>query len=182
VWGSSSTRIAMGIAPNSQIILVTVRRLGSIKMTSANKSKLEISYKIAAIISAAVAASSLMIAAMTYQNNSELQKQTITNQIFRDYLKLCLEYPEFAGGVALAEDSVTGQPQGKYLDFADYAMYSGETILALNVADSAWIGTVRSIIVTHRNYVLSKEFPWGNYSQEMISLIKKTIPESAIAR
>ena len=133
--------------------------------------------KVATIVSAIVGAAALLFAAITYQKNSELQREAITIQIFRDYSMTRLEYPEFALGYQVDLDSVPSTQKEKYFDFADYSLYTGETILTMNEGDSAWIGTVRGIIETHSNYILSDEFPEANYSEQMKSLIKKTLPE-----
>jgi hypothetical protein len=136
--------------------------------------KLEIVSKLATILASIVAICSLTFGLFSYLRNSEFQKQVMTNQIFTDYSKLCLQYPEYASGL---DTTLSKDPKelDKYYSFADYALYSGETILALNKTDSAWIGTVQSIIETHEDYILSGEFPWNNYSLEMEMLIKKTL-------
>lgn len=140
-----------------------------------NKHKDSIS-KWTVIVATIISVCSLVFGLYTYRKNLEFQKEVMTNQIFTDYSKLCLQYPEYADGIDTSV--IKGSNQlSKYYNFADLGLYSCETILSLNEGDSAWIGTVQSIIEDHKYYILSNDFPWANYSDVMDSLIVQTLPE-----
>ena len=130
--------------------------------------------KLANIILSIIAACSLVVGLISYLHNSDLQKLAMTNQIFSEYSKSCLKYPQYANGL----DSVSAKDPKQikeYYNFADLALYSGETILLLNESDSAWIGTVQDIIKGHKDYVQSGSFPWNHFNEEMNVLINRTL-------
>jgi len=132
--------------------------------------------KLSNIVLSIIAACSLVVGLISYLHNSDLQKLAMTNQIFSEYSKSCLKYPQYANGLdsVLAKDPKQNE---EYYNFADLALYSGETILLLNESDSAWIGTVQDIIKDHKDYILSGTFPMKHYSDEMNALIKSTLKE-----
>ena len=98
----------------------------------------------APVLTAVVACLALIIASGQLYLNRQNQRETTAKANFRDFLKLCVEYPEYAYGRAELPDDT-------YAWFVAHFLWAAEEIL--EYAPREWERNLKLHVRYHRNYL-----------------------------
>jgi hypothetical protein len=127
---------------------------------------------LAASCTALIALLALLIARGQLVTNRENQRETTAKTTFREFLKLCVEYPDFAYGRIPTADDRT-----KYEWFVAQFLWAAEEIL--EYAPSAWEANLRLHVSYHSGFLQYdgqfrvEDFP--TYTPKLQSFVHETI-------
>jgi hypothetical protein len=115
-----------------------------------------------------VAVFALAVAYVQITAARESQREATAKDVFRDYLRLSFENPEYgAPSKNLNQDE-------KYRWFVAVALNACDEIASSVLPDESWQKVIRGVLVLHRKYLVSAEFQedggWSEYSKELKNL------------
>ncbi len=124
----------------------------------------------------------LLFAYLQIRTAQQSQREATTKEIYRDYLKLAVEYPELASpderGQKILQDY-------KYRWFVAVMLNACEEIIEVFQNDEIWREVVLSEMECHEDYLHSKFFlaededhGWKLYSKELKMLFKTRFPSA----
>lgn len=125
----------------------------------------------APILTPIIGLAALAIAWRQLSSNRHSQLETLATATFREFLKLCIQYPDLASGEPGEEN------EERYPWFVAQFLWAAEDIL--EYAPHTWEHNLRLYVEDHREYLESdtefreKEFP--TYSPELRSFIDRTL-------
>jgi len=102
--------------------------------------------QLATILGSVVTAATMFFGVSTYRRGVHEQRQAAAVGILQEYLKMSVEYPDFAR-------HVNGQPMdARYEWFATHAVFTAETLWTQVESDRPWRGTIDFILRQHRDF------------------------------
>lgn len=109
--------------------------------------------KVAPILTALVATFGFGVALTQLARNQRNQRETTAKNIFREYLKLALDHPDFAtpNYQKLAQ---TPEQLEKYAWFVAYLLWACEEMLQFAGKDQIWQNNLQLNLNYHREYFL----------------------------
>ncbi len=122
------------------------------------------------LITPSVALLGVLIASRQLSLVRQNQRETTAKTTFREFLKLCVEYPKFASG---DQDGKRRQ----YEWFVAHFLWAAEEIL--DYAPDSWRDNLRLYVIYHRKYLQydrdfrEEDFP--TYSEKLRTFIDETI-------
>lgn len=87
--------------------------------------------------------------------NRNNQRETTSKNIWRDYLKLTIEYPQFTRG---GFNNLTGRERERYKWFVANFLWGVEEILSFVNEDSVWRHNLLIQARNHRGYLMDATF------------------------
>src|ERR1700691_3045070 len=133
----------------------------------------ELAHK-APIFTAVIAFVALVIAGLTLGANRKNQRETTAKANFREFLKLCVEYPDFAYGIISKP-----KKREKYEWFVAHFLWAAEELLEFTDGDLIWEENLKLHISYHRGFLQydgtfrSEDLP--AYSEKLRRLIDRTL-------
>jgi hypothetical protein len=101
------------------------------------------------------------------------QREATAKDIYRDFLKLAIEYPSYAD----AEKKDAG-----YKWYVAFLLAACDEMLSAMPGDEDWKYIIKEELFPHRSYLKSPEFKkfagWDVYSNELMLIGKKAVNES----
>src|SRR5579863_5176231 len=109
--------------------------------------------KVAPILTALVATFGFGVALTQLARNQRNQRETTAKNIFREYLKLAFDHPDFAtpNYQKLAQ---TPEQLEKYAWFVAYLLWACEEMLQFASKDQIWQNNLQLNLAYHREYFL----------------------------
>jgi hypothetical protein len=112
-----------------------------------------------------VAVFALGVAYVQITAGRESQREATAKDVFRDYLCLSFENPEYG------TPSKNLNQNEKYRWFVAVALNACDEIAISVLPDESWQKVIRGVLVLHREYLVSAEFQedggWSEYSEEL---------------
>lgn len=105
------------------------------------------------------------------------QRETTAKTIFREYLKLTIDHPDFAAG---GIHKFKGRTREQYKWFVANFLWAAEEILAFAKDDDVWKRNLQLHASVHRDYLASDEFMKSDflvYSDDVQRFVEETIEE-----
>lgn len=125
----------------------------------------------APIFTPLIAFFALVVAWTQLSSNRRSQRETLATATFREFLKLCVQYPD------LAHAQPSKEHEDKYEWFVAHFLWAAEDIL--EYATDTWERNLRLYIGYHREYLEKntefREKDFVTYSPELRSFIDRTI-------
>ncbi|WP_316219322.1 hypothetical protein [Bradyrhizobium sp. SZCCHNR2026] len=134
---------------------------------------------IATALTACVALCALIFARKQIQEAKNSQREATAKDIYRDYLKLAFEHPQFANpaifvGEAKGNWKRTGEwiQDEKYRWFVAFMLNSYDEICSIAQGDKIWHEVILIDFKYHKDYLKSREFGeeergWDLFSPEL---------------
>ncbi|PSO25204.1 hypothetical protein [Bradyrhizobium sp. MOS002] len=125
----------------------------------------------APIFTTIIALFALIVASRQLALNRQNQRETLATATFREFLKLCIQYPDLASGEPSTEHDE------RYPWFVAHFLWAAEDVL--EYAADAWEQNLSLYVEDHREYLENdtefreKDFP--TYSPKLRSFINKTL-------
>ena len=116
--------------------------------------------KIGPLVTAIVALMALIVARRQLSLNRRNQRETTATATFREFLKLAVQYPDYANG---KHGSGPGQKEG-YQWFVGYFLWAAEEILSFSPNDDVWRRNLQLLAKVHGPYFLSDDFTIEEYN------------------
>jgi uncharacterized protein (DUF1330 family) len=130
---------------------------------------------LAASFAAATAIAAFFVARRQLNLNRENQKETTGKTIFRDFLKLCVEHPDFAYG------RFTNEQRAAYEWFVAHFLWAAEEIL--EYAPTEWEPNLRLHISYHRDFLQNdprfRTEDWPTYTKTLRDFVEKALTSLA---
>lgn len=106
-------------------------------------------------------------------NISETKNATAHN-LYHQYLAMCIDKPEFSYGMEKPEERTIDY--GKYCWFVSSMLFTFEQILETNSLDQKWIGTIKSQLLRHKNFLaISSTVRERNWNDKLQNIINEVI-------
>ncbi len=117
-----------------------------------------------------VAGGALYVASMALSANRKAHSENMAVQNFREFMKLCIDKPDLAGGRfgEMNDDTKT-----KYYWFVGYMLWTFERLTETYEKDHDWMVNIRSLLSRHCAYFDSHDFQAERkfYDEKVIKLI-----------
>lgn len=124
---------------------------------------------IVAIIAATIAYKQLI-------SNVKVSKSSTANNIYQQYLHLCMEHPVFSLGMKKPDER--NEEYTKYCWFVSSMLFSFEQVLEINEDDDKWLRTIESQLARHASHLKSSStVSDGHWNNNLQTLINKVISE-----
>ena len=132
----------------------------------------EIVSNIATAVAAIAALIALGVAWFQVKAGREAQRETVAKEIYRDYLRLALEYPHYAypDYVHLSANPGSDDFQ-RYEWFVAFLCYASEEIMEMFGNKPGWESAIISQLGYHYDYLHSDNFVRDHYSDKLVKLI-----------
>lgn len=137
---------------------------------------IEIFTGIAEIVTAVVALSALFIAITQLRQNKANQRESTAKEIYKEYLKMAVEYPRHAYPTKEFIENIRGKEEfDRYTWFVSYMLFACDEILTLSKERKLWRKVVKEQLWFHISYLSSPDFyqtaELEGYGHEMNTLV-----------
>jgi hypothetical protein len=116
--------------------------------------------KIGPLVTAIVALMALIVARRQLSLNRKNQRETTATATFREFLKLAVQYPDYANGKHGSEPD----QKERYQWFVGYFLWAAEEILSFSPNDDVWHSNLQLLAKVHGPYFLSDDFTLEEYN------------------
>jgi hypothetical protein len=124
---------------------------------------------VAGLCATATTVAALFVARGQLILNRENQRETTSKTIFREFLKLCVEHPDFAYG--------NNQDGPRYEWFVAHFLWAAEEIL--EYAPTAWEPNLRLYVSYHRDYLQKNQRfrseDWPTYTPRLRDFVDRAL-------
>lgn len=141
----------------------------------------------AAVVAAGIAAVALVIAAYQIRVTRLETRRTTAHQIYKDYLRLAMDHPEFSLASFPMESPRLQEILKDDLKYEQYEFYVAQLLFAVEgiletCADAEWEATLTDQLSYHALYLQGEHLRQRHYSQRVLSLCDAAIAEYASLR
>lgn len=137
---------------------------------------LSIASNIATVTAVIVAIIAATIAYKQLLSNVRESKSSTANNIYQQYLHLCMEHPNFSFGMEKPDER--SEEYATYCWFVSSMLFSFEQVLEINEDDEKWVKTIESQLVRHASHLKSSTtVSEGYWNSNLEELINKVIRE-----
>ena len=133
---------------------------------------------VAGVATAAIAGVALFYAYRQLVATPKSQREANAREVWKDYIRICIEYPQFAGGGITRANAKGDVEFEQYEWFAAFMLDACESILLFVADEDEWLLSVDGQLGFHREYLCSSDFTYlSNYSVPLQDRIKKLCPK-----
>jgi len=130
---------------------------------------------IAAAVTAGIAVLAAVFAYQQLTVTPRSQREVSAREIWKDYLRLCVEYPHLASGDITKETAKSPVEFEQYEWFVAFMLDACESILLFVADEDEWLDAIDGQIGFHKKYVCSSNFRetyLEHYSEQLQKRIK----------
>lgn len=129
---------------------------------------------IATVVAVIVAIVAALIAYQQLLSNIKESKSSTANNIYQQYLTLCMDNPHFSFGMEKPHEK--NEEYARYCWFVSSMLFSFEQILEINEDDPKWTKTIESQLERHAAHLkISSTVSNGHWNNNLEELIQKVI-------
>lgn len=136
-----------------------------------------IASNVATVIAVVVAIFAAVIAFRQLISSGKESRRSTANQIYQQYLAMCIEYPYFSRG--LMKPHRRKVEYTKYCWFVSSMLFSFEQILETDPDDKQWIITIESQLKMHSSHLkISRTANSEQWDKNLDGIIKRVISQN----